>query len=449
MSIDSISYLLDNIKQNQFLDAIGKCAILLGTKNCKDELKMCVLPTIKETINRNLNNEYCYTYENDISTHKGFFYNLYRLNNDPSLDTHEFIIGVFGTVNITENNLETYNATSKQFIESHKNVYVITNKLNYYLCINKNIIDTNYNTKYKLIPKILNNHNLNSKEISLISGIFNKIKINFKVLRKGFNNFYKTKTYSKETFLDYDLYEIYNYKKSYLEFNIKYNNCHVYRQKVNNLPKTCQKLRNSEECCYHCYNNKKIALMSNFSNSFSKYIINDKNTDLDDNVVDYISKFDFICKYIKNPPVVFKEIRRDTDLKRIKNLENEVKNLKSENAKFRSEIILYKNENEKNTCQIKDLTIELEKNNIEIDKFLENEKMNQDFHKLYTITEESNSYESESSEPEYITDSDPDIVDEPDPEFIDDSEGEAEVVGQDEVKAESSITETKKYFYFF
>ena len=229
---------------SRFLDIIGKCAIIQGPFNSKFAYSLRSNTSYSEQLIRNLNND---EFINDVSTFKGFFHNLSKLNTDKILKETEFIVGLYGDIDIIK--------TKSLWNCSPQNLFVITNRLNLFSC--ENILGhpryADFNDVYELKLHQTNNFTLKLQQIQLINAAFHSVKLNFKT----------HEPYTKYTFMDPLAYDAYCDKHKYMEFCNKYNN---------SLPDNCGvETSSNENCCHNCFENRKKQLKIFSVKSIEKY----------------------------------------------------------------------------------------------------------------------------------------------------------------------------------
>ena len=314
---------------SRFLDIVGKCTIIQGTS--KDE-----------QLARNLNNDEYYRFVNDISTFKGFFFNLHHLNTDKILKETEFIVGIYGDVEVIKINT-VWNCIPE-------NLFVITNRFNLFSCKIKlgQPRYADFNDAYELRLHQTNNFTLNPQQIQLINTTFHSVKLNFKNHDK----------YTKYTFMDSLMYEAYCHKYKYMELCNKYNYNYIFP------PKCGVKMASNENCCQNCFENRKKQLKIYSVKSIKKY-----SAILPTN--QFISEcsqlYDQMKNYMMGAPI-------------IKEIESQLQYYKLNNT------ILKHNEEELDD-EICSLIRELEAKNTTIEKFIHDEKMNSDFDELYNAVD--------------------------------------------------------------
>lgn len=255
--------ILDEKKYVHFLDSLGKSVMLLGANKPNNVGIIRQKNIFFENIITNLDNKSNYENINNLSTINGFFNNLMYFNKDKALKNNEYIIGAFGSINLQEKFISKPNLT-KKWIYNIKNLNFITTKLNYFKCeINYDLNKKTFNEKYFLSPLKINNFELTNQQISNISNLFNKIKLNFKKINPLFNNLCNTENYTKYSFLDYNLLELY-YKK--LEYNNLSKN---YMYSIYVVP--CKDIKYRNNCCGNCLINKENKLKSNIDKLIKIY----------------------------------------------------------------------------------------------------------------------------------------------------------------------------------
>lgn len=306
--------LFNNQKCNLFLDTLGKSTLISNinsyykNNNIEYSINKLLIP------NTNYSNNYNEIY--DINTINGFLYYLYEFNKNTLLKENEYIIGIYGDINLTKQYIPYITYTKRAWCCDNCNLYLISNKFNIYKCNNELKISKNniFNDKYKLYVIEENNYDLNNNEIELIYTLFNKFKLIY----------HDKNIINRSSKFDNNIYTIYNIKNQILVFS------------KNNL----------------------INKVSEFNKKL-KYEINKYQT-------------------IKN---------NDTN----NNLKNIVLSLIKNNQHEIKETYTIKTENKNLNNKINNLITELDNNNRDVETFLKNEKMNEEFYKLYTIKEEDES----------------------------------------------------------
>ena len=136
-----------NIKKTEdygksFLDIFGKCNSLISLgSGSTDNYGMFYYSSVNESYIKGIISE-------NIHTPKGFFYNLNKLNDDKSLQKDEYIIGIYGDMNIYYSSLSFYS-------NNLDNIILISNYYNSYQLINQypysqNQTNKKFNEVYQL-----------------------------------------------------------------------------------------------------------------------------------------------------------------------------------------------------------------------------------------------------------------------------------------------------------
>tara|TARA_Y100000389_G_scaffold187204_1_gene208386 strand:- start:282 stop:1157 length:876 start_codon:yes stop_codon:yes gene_type:complete len=166
-----------NIKKTQdygksFLDIFGKCNSLISLGSGRTEnYGMFNYGSINDSYIKSIISE-------NIHTTRGFFYNLNKLNDDKSLQKDEYIIGIYGDMNINYSSSSSYSSN----LGNLDNIILISNYYNSYQLINQfpysqNQTNKKFNEVYQLKLLKKNNIILQDELIDYVSNIFNKVNI--------------------------------------------------------------------------------------------------------------------------------------------------------------------------------------------------------------------------------------------------------------------------------
>ena len=192
----------------------------------------------------------------NILSYYGFFNNIQLLNNDISLNSDEYVIGIYGDINYTINT-----GSNIGIVMNSINIMVITNYLNKYKIINQYPVDKEQHRKFnerfqlKLIKK--NSIKLFDSQVDDINSSFNKININITEQQSNQKYYTLTTHYYPEIITIIDLSKKHEIYKKTLE---KYN--------INSLPIEClnsNSKKNKYECCQKCYREEEQKKNSEFT----------------------------------------------------------------------------------------------------------------------------------------------------------------------------------------
>jgi len=237
-------FLYDFGKNNMYRTLIGQSATFINI-------------TINDTTNTMIREP------DNILSYYGFFNNIQLLNNDISLNSDEYVIGIYGEIGYTFKI-----GVGGGIVMNSINIIVITNYLNKYQIINQYPVDKEHHRKFnerfqlKLIKK--NSIKLFDSQADDINSSFNKININ--VTEQRMHNGYtegqptcytRTTHYYPEIITIIDLSKKQEIYKKTLE---KYN--------INSLPIEClnsNSKQNKYECCQKCYREEQQKKNSEFT----------------------------------------------------------------------------------------------------------------------------------------------------------------------------------------
>ena len=203
------------------------------------------------TINKDPNRD-----ADNILSYYGFFNNIQLLNNDISLNSDEYVIGIYGDINYTINT-----GSNIGIVMNSINIMVITNYLNKYQIINQYSVHKEQHRKFnerfqlKLIKK--NSIKLFDSQVDDINNSFNKININIKEQQSNQKYYTLTTHYYPEIITIIDLSKKQEIYTKTLE---KYN--------INSLPIEClnsNSKKNKYECCQKCYREEEQKKNSEFT----------------------------------------------------------------------------------------------------------------------------------------------------------------------------------------
>lgn len=253
--LKTLKYTNSDIYKEDFMYNFGKinmCRDIYNNPSINQSQSITI--NIKDNSNRRRE-------PNNILSYYGFFNNIQLINNDSALKNGEYVIGIYGDLNITIDHQYS------DYIRSI-NIIVITNYLNKYKIINQYPINTEkhkkFNERYQLKVIKKNSMKLFDSQVDNINNIFNKINIYIvKQNQHQHNDTYKIIThYYPEMGKLIDLPKKQEIYKKTLE---KYN--------FNSLPNEClnsNSKQNKYECCKKCYKEeeqKKNTELINLSNT--------------------------------------------------------------------------------------------------------------------------------------------------------------------------------------
>jgi hypothetical protein len=199
--------------------------------------------------------------ENDTYSYEGFFNKIAILNTDISLRKDEYIVGIYGIIEIYEQ------STCENFKITNLELNVITNYLNLYKILNQ--YDFSYDNKDKKFNEIYqlkninkNNMKLHDAQIDIITSIFHRVEIK---CTKTISN--ELRTSSLYTSYDKEVFEI-------IESDIekKKKNMEIETYPMHTLPKECiTKNQNKLKCCQKCNQEERISITQLFNAKESQF----------------------------------------------------------------------------------------------------------------------------------------------------------------------------------
>lgn len=341
-----------NIKKTQdygknFLDIFGKCnsLISLGSQTTEN-YGMFNYGRMNESYIESIISE-------NIHTTRGFFYILNKLNDDKSLQKDEYIIGIYGDMNINYSSSLSY-SNNYNNLGNLDNIILISNYYNSYQLINQypnsqNQTNKKFNEVYQIKLLKKNNIILQDELIDYINNIFNKVNIKLNQQNQGSGN----KVLNFHTLYDISVYDSFMYNLLQYNYNSYSNDKSSMFQ---GLPQQClnelevsftiNKNENIEDFSKYiktCCKDHHQKSQNEFLVQIRKFQVNsvDLGKNTDQNYYEYI--FEVFDKYFND--FWLDKIKKVTSRKDIKTNELLVQN-EEEIKKLREENISLKSKNE-------------------------------------------------------------------------------------------------------